>query len=1838
MRFRSRRGARLSSRLNTIESLESRTLLSAQMDGKDWLGRHMVDTSYTSLHLRPVMEQPSTERTVTPQTNVTATASLSALSQAAPVPPEFLESLRIVSNADGTSAAIIDYRATEPGVYNAAVRWDGGPAEDVPVDQPGEFWHEPTIGSAYVFREHLSPGEHTLALTIGNASTGTYATTSATFTVAEPEPVPADAAGAGPDLIEVSADPVSAALGEASAPPQVAAVYVSGSAWTTSFKNYLAAQSMGHATHGFEIKADDQLNELPWVNLNTVSVRFSEPVTLSTTAPYDLLIAGVNLASYTVTGMTYDPATYTASWTLSQPIAKDNILLHVSNGVTDAEGQRLDGEWTNGADTFNSGNGVADGAFDFRVNVLPGDADRDGDVDDVDATAVRARFFRSTSNPGTTNPYTAFHDMDGNGSIVAGDFTEATRPERVGPGMGDAEPPTTTVTVPASPGGMTSAALAHNHVELFWEDGSSNETGFRIQRRTAGGSWATLATAGSGVTRYADRSAAANTTYEYRLAAVNAAGVSQYAGTTASTPSEPQSSPTTPIAAPSLSAEDLNNGTIRLTWIGSGPVLEMAAGDENFHPANLDVYFEGNIAGADYEDAQPEHPYRFRLRVDNGEGGWAYSNEVTVVPFLRPYPSSAATHADQVPGMKVSVFWVAEKGRQKGFKVFGRKLPDGAVQELGMAGPEETSLTVPVGSTGEWTFEVLGYDDLVDSPEPAPDFEDTAVTVYVQPNASAPTPELLSAELGMDDMGRYIAELGFEKNFDTTDTTLDWGTNIEISWNGRDFSRENSTFQDEYATFPLFLGTTNTFRLYNSGAAGLGAASETLSVTAPDPSAPVGLAATAVGDRIDLTWSHGERPGMVYVVERKPVTGGYTEVGRTIGTTFSDPSSNLRYAHVRPPVPGAAYTYRVRTLDRRAAYGLYGISPTDGYSDWVGVSINSTNKPPKAPTGLQARAYAGGGVDLRWSDNSAFEERFLIRRTDLTTPAETTREVDEDVAQFHDTEDLIPGHSYLYSVVAHSSGGESAPTTATVTPLPFSGVWIEAVDPTAGEAGPNPGRFIVWRNGTPIDRALTVNFDLSGTATPGVDYAGGSDDASILRNYYGEVIEITPAPDTVAEATETATATLTAGGYTLSGSNAATVSIADTGSIQVDLDIDSDNDNAFEPPSRNAGEDVVEDKSNDASKPGKIIAVNDDDGDGDFIPDFADGFNHFGGTSNQVAGEQFVPVVLELPAGTDFTAARVKFVYAGSNPAEIRREGQGTPEDPYRYIPAPGDLRIWELLGDMYRSEEGYESGGDYITPGVALSAAALGFGPQQAVKFYVEAVTPSTTIGDKRIEVLLDPDGAGPAGFVAADAVRLTSVDVDVLIGADDANDVAVNDDWVAWDSRDEIGGNLQKILNFLRVQGPPSFQLSLFPDWTSEQGATGTIAIEQPDALTVAVDANGIGSAEFTLAGGMASTTSEDVRITAAYVGQVFATETMTVLSLKFFEETHGYSSIPVNPAVLDLTDPRGNLFGVSRTKRTDGASGIPSPAKFSTTDLSQSRKISPNRIEVLWGRRDGAGVFRDSWGDATLEVAPPDDDVEDYEPTGFRMRDRGPKFGGALTRYFIGHPSSRMKPALRLDSNYAASIDADGGEAHVTVPVFVHLVSGPTMNSGLTADDVADLMSEVNTIFSQVGRSFQVVGTRNEPQQTDGLLDVDDDTNETSEVTAINPKPDAVDLYFVSKIFSTENIENVGPVRREVTGVTIPPDPPGIDPDAGCVIAAQSPQYSADPATKRRQLIRTIAHELGHYLMNRLNEAHAPENDSWRVMSPGADPAKRDFSTAEAERIQETGIEPGQTEEPR
>lgn len=97
-------------------------------------------------------------------------------------------------------------------------------------------------------------------------------------------------------------------------------------------------------------------------------------------------------------------------------------------------------------------------------------------------------------------------------------------------------------TPPTAPSSLTASATHTNRVLLNWQDNSSDESSFSIQRAPdvsgSPGSYSDIGTVNGNVTYYRDYTTSANTKYWYRVYAVNEAGNSSYSNAvSATTPS-----------------------------------------------------------------------------------------------------------------------------------------------------------------------------------------------------------------------------------------------------------------------------------------------------------------------------------------------------------------------------------------------------------------------------------------------------------------------------------------------------------------------------------------------------------------------------------------------------------------------------------------------------------------------------------------------------------------------------------------------------------------------------------------------------------------------------------------------------------------------------------------------------------------------------------------------------------------------------------------------------------------------------------------------------------------------------------------------------------------------------------------------------------------------------------------------------------------------------------------------------------------------------------------------------------------------------------------------------
>jgi YVTN family beta-propeller protein len=94
-------------------------------------------------------------------------------------------------------------------------------------------------------------------------------------------------------------------------------------------------------------------------------------------------------------------------------------------------------------------------------------------------------------------------------------------------------------TPPAAPSGLAAVNNGNSEIDLTWTDNSSDELGFKIERRfDTGTQYTQVATAGADATSFNDTGLEANKTYTYRVRAYNEAADSDYATSAGATTDE----------------------------------------------------------------------------------------------------------------------------------------------------------------------------------------------------------------------------------------------------------------------------------------------------------------------------------------------------------------------------------------------------------------------------------------------------------------------------------------------------------------------------------------------------------------------------------------------------------------------------------------------------------------------------------------------------------------------------------------------------------------------------------------------------------------------------------------------------------------------------------------------------------------------------------------------------------------------------------------------------------------------------------------------------------------------------------------------------------------------------------------------------------------------------------------------------------------------------------------------------------------------------------------------------------------------------------------------------
>ncbi len=222
---------------------------------------------------------------------------------------------------------------------------------------------------------------------------------------------------------------------------------------------------------------------------------------------------------------------------------------------------------------------------------------------------------------------------------------------------------------PAAPSGLTATPQAGPQVSLAWVDNATDETGFVIERATDGVNFSVLATVGPNVIGYVDSAVSAGNTYDYRVAAVNAGGLSGYSNTASITIPGPQ-----PPAAPDgLEAVVEGVPLIHLSWVDNSLdetsfVIQRSTDGVNF---SLLATVGSNVTFYDDLAVFGGFTYIYRVAAANPFGTSGFSNIASgaVPPDATPPAAPSNLTAINVAQTTLTLNWQDNSNNETGFTI-----------------------------------------------------------------------------------------------------------------------------------------------------------------------------------------------------------------------------------------------------------------------------------------------------------------------------------------------------------------------------------------------------------------------------------------------------------------------------------------------------------------------------------------------------------------------------------------------------------------------------------------------------------------------------------------------------------------------------------------------------------------------------------------------------------------------------------------------------------------------------------------------------------------------------------------------------------------------------------------------------------------------------------------------------------------------------------------------------------------------------------------------------------------------------------------------------------------
>ena len=211
--------------------------------------------------------------------------------------------------------------------------------------------------------------------------------------------------------------------------------------------------------------------------------------------------------------------------------------------------------------------------------------------------------------------------------------------------------------VPLAPSNLAATIISPVTINLNWTDASSDETGFKIERKNGAGSFVQIATVAANVTTYSDIGVSSATQYTYRVRAVSSVGNSAYSNESTAT------TPIIPATSTNLAAAAISFGEIDLTWTDNANnetaykiERKMAGGTYS----QIGSIAANSVAFAD-TTVLPNTTYYYRVRASTAAADSAYSNVALAgTPDIAPQTAPVVTApAGAIASRKPQIQWTS---------------------------------------------------------------------------------------------------------------------------------------------------------------------------------------------------------------------------------------------------------------------------------------------------------------------------------------------------------------------------------------------------------------------------------------------------------------------------------------------------------------------------------------------------------------------------------------------------------------------------------------------------------------------------------------------------------------------------------------------------------------------------------------------------------------------------------------------------------------------------------------------------------------------------------------------------------------------------------------------------------------------------------------------------------------------------------------------------------------------------------------------------------------------------------------------------------------------------